>query len=201
MANDITVHLIVHEKTKANLDRKYIGWKDEPILHKVEAEIDLHPSIVYGSDLRRCRDTAQCYFPDAEFIASKELRELNFGDFEMCTYEQLQHNETYRAWIDDPLENPIPNGETFDRFKRRVLDGFHSIVKEKKEYTFIVHGGVIRLLLAVYGAKEQSFQQTIANHRTIYTLGWETIDELIGGARCTLYSEAHITVNENIQKN
>ncbi|WP_079525674.1 histidine phosphatase family protein [Solibacillus isronensis] len=201
MANDITVHLIRHEKTKANVERKYIGWTDEPILKKVEAEINLKPSIVYGSDLRRCRETAQCYFPNAEFIASRELRELHFGDFEMCTYEQLQHSETYRAWIADPLGNPIPNGETFTRFKQRVLDGFHRIANEKKEYTFIVHGGVIRLLLAIYGKKEQTFQQTVANHRTIYTLGWDSVDELIGGARCTLYSEAHITVNENMQKN
>lgn len=201
MANDITVHLIRHEKTKANLDRKYIGWTDEPILKKVVAKIDLHPDVVIGSDLLRCRETAQCYFPNAEFTTSQNLRELHFGDFEMCTYEQLQHNETYRAWIDDPLENPIPNGESFIQFRQRVLDGFHKIVNEKKEYAFIVHGGVIRLLLAVYGMKEQSFQQTIANHRTIYTLGWNTVDELIGGARCTLYSEAPITVNENMQKN
>ena len=200
MANDITVHLIRHEKTIANVERKYIGWTDEPILKKVEAEIDLKPAIIYGSDLRRCRETAQCYFPNAEYIASWDLRELHFGDFEMCTYEQLQHNETYRAWIEDPLENPIPNGETFTRFKQRVLDGFHRIINEKKEYIFIVHGGVIRLLLAVYGMKEQTFQQTVANHRTIYTLGWDSVDELIGGARCTLYSEAHITVNENMQK-
>lgn len=119
----------------------------------------------------------------------------------MCTYEQLQHNGTYRAWIDDPLNNPIPNGETFLQFQQRVLNDFREIVYENKEYTFIVHGGVIRLLLAVYGLEEQSFQQTVANHRTIYTLGWNSVDELIGGARCTLYSEAHITVNENMQKN
>ena len=201
MANDITVHLIRHEKTKANVERKYIGWTDEPILKKVEAEINLQPDIVYGSDLRRCRETSLCYFPNADFVASQKLRELHFGDFEMCTYDELQHNETYRAWVDDPLEHPIPNGESFRLFRQRVADGFHEIVREKKEYTLIVHGGVIRLLLAMYGFHEQSFQQTVANHRTIYTLGWENIDELIGGARCSLYSEAHITVNENMQKN
>lgn len=200
MAHDITVHLIRHEKTKANTERKYIGWTDEPILKKVEAKIDLQPGIIYGSDLRRCRETSQCYFPNAEFIASQNLRELHFGDFEMCTYEQLQHKGIYRSWIDDPTNHPIPNGESFFQFKQRVLKGFREIVNEKKEYTLIVHGGVIRLLLAVYGVKAQSFQQTVANHRTIYTLGWNTIEELIGGARCTLYSEAHITVNENMQK-
>lgn len=34
MALDITVHLIRHEKTKANTERKYIGRTDEPILKK-----------------------------------------------------------------------------------------------------------------------------------------------------------------------
>lgn len=34
MADDITVHLIRHEKTKANMERKYIGWTDEPIQKK-----------------------------------------------------------------------------------------------------------------------------------------------------------------------
>lgn len=201
MADGITVHLIRHEKTRANVERKYIGWTDEPILKKVEAQLDFHPDVVYGSDLRRCRETAHCYFPDAEFIALRDLRELHFGNFEMCTYEQLQHNETYRAWIDDPLNNPIPNGESFSQFQERVLHGFREIVNETKEYTLVVHGGVIRLLLAVYGEKEQTFQQTVANHRTVYTLGWDTIDGLTGGARCTLYSEALITVNENMQKN
>ncbi|MGN7476577.1 histidine phosphatase family protein [Solibacillus silvestris] len=198
MANGITVHLIRHEKTEANRERKYIGWTDEPIIKKVQAQLPIQPHEVFGSDLQRCLQTAACYFPQTPFFAEEKLRELNFGDFEMCTYEQLQYNEIYRAWIDDPLTTPIPNGESFLQFQQRVLEGFRQIVKQDGDYTFVVHGGVIRLLLAKYSVEEQSFQQTTANHRTIYTLCWGSVDELIGGLRCTLYSEAHITVNEHM---
>lgn len=198
MANGVTLHLIRHEKTKANIERKYIGWTDEPILKIVQAQVPIHTNEVFGSDLLRCRETAQCYFPNASYYKNKNLRELHFGDFEMCTYEQLQHNDTYRAWIDDPVSMPIPNGEHFLQFQQRVLKGIHEIVQQEKEYTLIVHGGVIRVLLARYGITEQTFQQTIANHRTIYTLSWNSIDDFIGGARCSLYSEAHITVNEHM---
>lgn len=198
MANGVTVHLIRHEKTNANRERRYIGWTDESILHKVQAQLPIQPTVVYGSDLRRCHETAHCYFPQAQFLATKNLRELHFGDFEMCTYEDLQHNKTYRTWIDDPLHTIIPNGESFLEFQQRVFNGFHELVKQNGDYTFVVHGGVIRLLLAKYGLDEQTFQQTVANHRIIYTLGWDQIDDLRGGARCTLYSEAHITVNERM---
>lgn len=196
MAHGVTVHLIRHEKTKANRERRYIGWTDEPILNRVQAQLAIQPKVVFGSDLVRCRETSLCYFPQAQFIACQNLRELNFGDFEMCTYEELKHNKTYRTWIDNPLHTTIPNGESFLQFQQRVVQGFHEFVKQNGDYTFVVHGGVIRLLLAKYGVYDQTFQQTIANHRTRYTLTWEHVDDLIGGARCTLYSEAHIMVNE-----
>lgn len=196
MANGVTVHLIRHEKTNANRERRYIGWTDESILNKVQAQLPICPKVVFGSDLKRCRETAHCYFPQAQFFACENLRELHFGDFEMCTYEDLQHNETYRTWIDDPLHTKIPNGESFLQFQQRVFNGIHELVKQNGDYTFVVHGGVIRLLLAKYGIHEQTFQQTIANHRTMYTLCWNDVDDLLGGARCTLYSEAHIMVSE-----
>ena len=196
MAYGVTVHLIRHEKTNANRERRYIGWTDEPILHNIQAQLPIQPKVVFGSDLIRCRETTQGYFPQAQFIATKNLRELHFGDFEMRTYEELQHNKTYRSWVEDPLHTTIPNGESFLQFQQRVLEGFHEIVAQNGDYTFVVHGGVIRLLLAKYGVHDQTFQQTIANHRTIYTLTWDRIEDLIGGARCTLYSEAHIMVNE-----
>ena len=198
MASRVTVHLIRHEKTHANLERKYIGWTDEPIVKPVQAELPVQPSEVHGSDLMRCRQTSACYFPQANYIEHKQLRELNFGDFEMCTYEQLQHNELYRAWIDEPLNVTPPNGEAFNEFERRVNDAFQSIVTQEQDYTFVVHGGVIRVLLALYGIESLSFQQTLANHRTLYTLTWDSMEQFLGGARCTSFSEAPITVNERM---
>lgn len=195
MANSVTVHLIRHEKTDANLKRKYIGWTDEPIVEYVNMRPILQPDIVYGSDLMRCEQTAHHYFPQAKFKAYKSLRELHFGDFEMKTYEELQHNKMYRAWIDDPYNVTPPNGESFEQFKQRVVQTFMQIVEAQQDYTFIVHGGVIRILLSQFGLEGKSFQQVMANHRIIYTLQWATLEDFIGGTKCTSYSEAHITEN------
>ncbi|MEK4629374.1 histidine phosphatase family protein [Solibacillus sp. FSL R7-0682] len=198
MASRVVLHLIRHEKTAANVERKYIGWTDESILMNVQANfnINIQPNIVYGSDLKRCKQTSLCYFPRAQFIPVPSLRELNFGDFEMKTYDQLKYNEIYRQWIDHPFKIVPPNGEDFQMFEQRVLNALYEIVKQGGEYTFVVHGGVIRLLLAKLSFEEQIFQQVLANHRTMYSLAWDSIEHFVGGARCTSLSEGHITVNE-----
>lgn len=196
MASRITVHLIRHEKTQANRERKYIGWTDEPIVVCAKAIPFLQSDIVYGSDLVRCRQTANGYFPQAKFIATEQLRELHFGDFEMKTYEELQHNLMYRAWIDNPYTVTPPNGESFTAFCDRVITAFRQIITAEQSYTFVVHGGVIRILLAKYGLEEKSFQQLLANHQTIYTLTWDSLTDFRGGARCTSYSEALTMENE-----
>ncbi|MEK4699069.1 histidine phosphatase family protein [Solibacillus sp. FSL R7-0668] len=195
MVNGVTVHLIRHEKTDANLKRKYIGWTDEPIVEQVEFSPFVQSEFIYGSDLIRCQQTANGYFPEATFIAHKQLRELNFGDFEMKTYEQLQHDPIYRAWIDDPYNVTPPNGEDFEQFKQRVISAFMEIVEAQQNYIFVVHGGVIRVLLSQLASEEKMFQQVMAQHRMVYTLHWDSLEDLKGGARCTSYSEAHITEN------
>lgn len=195
MVCGVTVHLIRHEKTRANLDRKYIGWTDEPILKKVSAQLPIAPNIVYGSDLMRCKQTAAYYFPNAQYKGIQALRESNFGQFEMCTYEELKDNPIYRAWIDDPISVTPPKGESFVAFEQRVLQAFQQVVKQQGTYTFVVHGGVIRVLLSHFG-QQQTFRNTLATHRTLYTLQWDQLRQFLGGEACTSFSEAPITVNE-----
>ena len=200
MASGVVLHLIRHEKTQANIERKYIGWTDEPIVKKVQGDLPISPQMVYGSDLLRCEQTAACYFPKATYVPHIGLREMNFGEFEMCTYEHLKENPTYHAWIDDPMQVVPPRGEAFGEFKQRVLQAVQVIVQKNETYTFVVHGGVIRILLACYGC-ERTFQQTVANHRTIYTLKWDAVEQFLGGAKCTSFSEEPITVNEVMSSN
>ena len=194
MDDRIILHLIRHEKTQANVERKYIGWTDEPIVTEgYTPQIHMKPAIVYGSDLVRCKQTAALYFPQAQFKENAQLREIHFGDFEMKTYDELKNLVEYRAWIDCPGNNTPPNGEAFTHFEERVLRAFREIMCVPGTKFFIVHGGVIRVLLAHFGLEQQDFQQVMAQHRMIYTLEWENLTQLQGGARCKLYSEAHIT--------
>ena len=184
-----TVRLIRHEPTQANIERRYIGWTDQSIVRQVSADMAFTPSVIYGSDLKRCEETATCYFRDVPFIANAQLRETNFGDFEMKTYDELKNNSLYRAWIDNPLFVAPPNGESLNAFNTRILTAFQEVIKGQEEVTFIVHGGVIKAILANYLNK--AFHDVHAVHRTIYTF------VLDGGETCISYSEAPIMVKEN----
>ena len=199
MDSPVVVHLIRHEKTPANQERKYIGWTDQSILPITDlTSLSFRPTTVYGSDLKRCEETAKRYFPQVEFMPFKALRELNFGDFEMKTYDQLQHEPIYRQWIDAPENITPPNGESFQAFTKRVLCKFQQIIKEDGAYCFIVHGGVIRLLLSKYGVDVKSFQEIHVSHREIYTLKWEDIRHVKEGKRCESLSVEPIMGKENM---
>lgn len=194
----VTIHLIRHEKTRANMERKYIGWTDEPIITYPVLFTDLKPSYVYGSDLLRCKQTAERYFPNATYIGSDQLRELHFGDYEMKTYAQLKDMEAYRHWIDDPYNITPPNGESFQAFRSRVQNELKAIIQSAGEYVFVVHGGVIRTLLSLYGPFGKSFQEVCAKHRIQYTLQWAQYSQWEEDQRCTSYSEALLTVKDNM---
>ena len=187
------VHLIRHEQTQANREQRYIGWTDEPIAQAVEAAVPIEPTIIFGSDLLRCKQTATCYFPGVPFMADKRLRELHFGDLEMKTYEDLQHDALYRTWIDDPMYASPPNGEEFAAFQSRVLEAFREITRNNRETVFVVHGGVIKLILAACFNK--GFHDVHAAHRTMYTISWKE------GETCMSLSEAPIMVNGNMSWN
>lgn len=195
MGCGVVLYLIRHEKTMANQRRQYIGWTDEPIVHEqLDVTLPIAPDLVYGSDLRRCKQTAACYFPQVPYHADARLRESHFGQFEMKTYEQLKDNAQYRAWIDCPGNNPPPDGESFAAFEQRVVEAVDEIVVQDGQYTFVVHGGVIRLLLAQFS--KRAFRDVTATHRTLYRVEWESLVAFKEGEVCKLLSEVPITVKE-----
>ena len=74
--------LIRHGMTKGNQEHRYVGTTDEGILPEEKerlqaraADMDLHPTVVFVSPARRCRETAECLFPGlqaAQLCASSE---------------------------------------------------------------------------------------------------------------------------------
>lgn len=198
MGNAVIVHFIRHEKTKANMNRQYLGWSDDSIVYpNAICHLPIEADIVYGSDLKRCKETAKLYFPNANYHAERDFRELCFGDFELKTYDDLKDNPIYRQWIDSPERITPPNGEAFSVFQKRVVGCFQKIVTNGGKYVFVLHGGVIRLLLSAYG-NQQHFQQIQCHHRTIYTMRWNDINHLKEGKRCDRLLVEPIMVKEHL---
>ena len=77
--------LIRHGMTKGNQEHRYVGATDEGLLPEEKerlqaraADMNLHPSVVFVSPARRCRETAACLFPGlqaAQLWASDENAE------------------------------------------------------------------------------------------------------------------------------
>lgn len=122
------------------------------LIAKLQAE-DI--GTVYSSDLRRCVATAsalaEMFGVDCHVRSS--LREINFGQWEGLTWEQIERqNKAYaRNWIADYPRLPAPCGEGIFDFERRVLDELRLIfaMAEDKDRSIAVvtHAGVLRTVL------------------------------------------------------
>ncbi|MGG3281906.1 histidine phosphatase family protein [Paenibacillus solani] len=152
----IILHLVRHGRTLWNEERRYLGHEDQGIL--MEGRQQLLPlreryfakefARIYCSDLLRCRQTLNVILSDSKMPAIPEdealgrfipgveydprLRELDFGDWEGNTYEDLKSDLSYRRWIDNPAEVTPPNGESWEAFRSRVqafLTGLYSDLK------------------------------------------------------------------------
>ena len=67
--------------------------------------------------------------------------EVDLGDFEMHSYEELKDNPAYQIWCTGDNEANIPpNGESGLQMKQRVLEAFSEI---KEDTVLVCHGGVI----------------------------------------------------------
>ncbi|WP_431803800.1 histidine phosphatase family protein [Halobacillus andaensis] len=122
MVDRMDLYLIRHGETTSNYEKRYIGWRNEPLSEQGRKQVRLLSQMlpgfetVFASDLLRCTQTAEALA--GTWQINRALREYDFGDFDGKSYEELKEDEQYRSWIDD-LENVTPpGGETFFHFKK-----------------------------------------------------------------------------------
>lgn len=191
----ITIELMRHAKTKSNVEKKYLGWTDEPIIPNQNLPvIDELTATVFGSDLKRCKETAACYFPNATYIENNGFRESHFGDFECKNYDQLKALQAYRNWIDNPYDLAPPNGETLLQVMFRVTEAIKTLPNDMSFYRIVAHGGSIRALLMQFAPEEKTFWEWQVPHDERYLLHWSTKKEFEEGQRCTFLSVEPIMV-------
>jgi alpha-ribazole phosphatase len=104
---------------------------------------------LYCSPARRARETAAVL---GEPTVDERLRELDFGEFEGRTYEDVQRAdpELFRRWMEEPTRVRFPGGEAYEDLRVRVADVIAELRRRHARKTIVVvaHGGVIRSTLA-----------------------------------------------------
>ena len=112
------------------------------------------PARCYTSDMERARDTAKIIFPNAPITEVAGLREINLGEWEMKTYDEVktQFAEIYEARGVRFDSTAPPGGETFREVQARAVPAFEKILRgSPAEDIFIVaHGAVIWTIMSHY---------------------------------------------------
>ena len=151
----MTVYLIRHGCTQANERHLYCGSTDLPLSDGGRAALKNRPPMILGAEryitsgMRRCNETLALLFGDVPYEVADGLREIDFGAFEMKSYEELKDNPDYQQWLNrDPEITPPPGGESGAQMTRRVLTAYQSIAGQNRDTVIVTHGGVIAAIMA-----------------------------------------------------
>lgn len=149
-----TIYLIRHGRTEANERHLYCGSTDLPLSQTGAAELAEKRYVVgdarfVTSGMLRTEQTLELLFGAVAHDADLRFREVDFGDFEMRSYEELKENDDYQRWLTGDNEaNVPPNGESGVMMTQRVISGFQDLAAGEGVRVLITHGGVIAAIMA-----------------------------------------------------
>ena len=150
----MTVYLIRHGKTEANENHLYCGSTDLPLSEGGREELrnltyDISNARFLTSGMLRAEQTLVLLFGPVAHTVEPGLREVDFGAFEMHSYEELKDDPAYQTWISGNNEaNVPPGGESGMQMRKRVLEAFDRILTSGQDAVIVTHGGVIAAIMA-----------------------------------------------------
>ncbi|MGE8207348.1 histidine phosphatase family protein [Heyndrickxia sp. NPDC080065] len=205
MDDSLAITLLRHGLTKENEKHAYIGWSDVSLSLKGREQLGMCRSLMNNfdlyvcSDLKRCFETSEILFPNQPFEKWSSFREMNFGEWEGKTFDELKEEERYQEWLTDFFSVHPPGGEGFNQFTERIDNGWRKLLdylikKDLNKALIISHGGVIRYLLSKFAPKEAGFWDWNIPHGTAFELKW-TEKKGRGEVRCTSLQEVTLTEN------
>lgn len=172
------VILLRHGETAGNRAGRYIGRTDEPLDEAARRCLRRAGpvegvAVVVVSPLRRAVETARLLFPGAALRVCPDLREIDFGDFEGRTAEEMAADPAYRAWVEGGCTGPCPRGESREGFIERTCAAFDGAVREaidrgEERLIAVAHGGSIMAIMGRYAVPRRPFFGWHLQHRCGY---------------------------------
>ncbi|MFA6924545.1 MAG: alpha-ribazole phosphatase [Bacteroidales bacterium] len=164
------IYLIRHTKVDVPKDIFY-GQTDVPLFETFDDEVKeisiklkgIIPDAVYSSPLSRCRLLAEKITDENIIKYDNRLMELNFGDWEMKSWNQINKIDS-KNWYDDFINTSCPNGESYCDLYNRIHLFYNEISKIDCKNIFVfTHSGVIRAFMAIVNEIDlkESFREEI----------------------------------------
>ena len=165
------LHFIRHGMTEGNRQGLFVGRTDLPVSEEGFDQLALlrdtydYPRVeaVYSSPLSRCRQTAEFLYPDHLLTVVEDLQEMDFGEFEGKSMEELSDREDFGRWLADSMHSAPPGGENGMQFAERLLHAVtqifaHMMQEGLTNVAVVTHGGVIATLMSTLGLPRQPLQ-------------------------------------------
>lgn len=168
--------LIRHGLTHGNKYGLYYGATDLPLLEEGAEELQerrqscIYPEAprYYTSPLQRTQQTLRRLYGEVAFTVVDGLREMDFGQFEMRTAEELRRDPAFTAWMAGGPEACCPGGESFAGVQRRALEAIAPLLQGEEDAVCVIHGGVIACLMFRW-FPDRPFESWMPNPGT----GWQ----------------------------
>ncbi len=153
--------MVRHGETEGNSALRYWGKSDVKLSIQGLAQAERlrdrltceRIDAIYSSDLVRAKVTADTIASEhgLPVISCPELREVNFGELEGLTFEEIsqKYPEVAKLWIERSPRLEYPGGESRDEFSRRVACFRKRLEKHATTDSVLVvaHSGVLRTLI------------------------------------------------------
>ena len=192
------INLIRHGITEGNKRRLYYGAADIPLaeegiesLKKLVQE-NIYPGAengdFYTTGMKRTEQTLELIYGKKEHETIDALREMDFGEFEMKSYEELKEVPGFIKWAEDNSgTEKSPGGESRSEFSARIHKGLKTLIGKHrlKELsvrhngkaavtTMICHGGTIAAIMEKsFPGRKEHFYKWIPDPGHGYTLTLE----------------------------
>jgi alpha-ribazole phosphatase len=176
--------LLRHAKTAGNLVKRYIGSRtDESLasegIAQASAIADDAVTRVYVSPMKRALETAALRFPNAEKVIVPEFREMDFGDFEGRSANEMSEDSAYRAWVDANCEPTPPGGsESWQEYSDRVCIALLKLLRAASErgenrVATVSHGGTIMAAMSRWARPQKPYYMWNPRHCSGYAVSFD----------------------------
>ena len=108
---------------------------------------------------------------------------MDFGDFEMRSYEELKDDPAFLRWMTDSEHNPCPNGESAPQTMARNLAAMETVLAAGEDAVCVIHGGVIAGFMMTWfgGLRVDWYRQAGTGYQVTFSggvpTGWLPIPE------------------------
>ncbi len=144
--------LVRHGETLCTRRRLYSGASDVPLILSSFSKLlqyrgkNLYPLAdhYYTSGMKRTEQTLWAIYGNVAHDNIPALAEMNFGEFEGKSYDELRYNPNYIKWITgDNEKNVCPGGESGEQVTLRSMAALEKIIASNVDSVVVTHGGII----------------------------------------------------------